>query len=141
MGNNSRALILYRQMSAKSYSSSGFNGGSRDSIPDISSISDISDFSDISSISADGSMLSSISQSISSSPSFGSISLLDYTDPENYMYYGAAAGGLLLIICVIMKKRGTFEKIKKVSSEFIESLPSALLENRAICQAGLQSHG
>ena len=39
------------------------------------------------------------------------------------MYYGAAAGVLLLIIGVIMKKRGTFEKIKKVSSEFIESLP------------------
>ena len=57
------------------------------------------------------------------------------------MYYGAAAGVLLLIIGVIMKKRGTFEKIKKVSSEFIESLPLDLIENRAICQAGLQSHG
>ena len=44
------------------------------------------------------------------------ISLLDYTDPENYMYYGGAAVAvILLIIGVIMKKRGTFEKIKKVS--------------------------
>ena len=52
---------------------------------------------------------------VRSMPSFMGISLLDYTDPENYMYYGGAAAVILLIIGVIMKKRGTFEKIKKVS--------------------------
>ena len=49
--------------------------------------------------------------------SLESISLLDYTNPDNYVYYGiAAAGVLLLIILIIMKKKGSFEKIKKVCS-------------------------
>ena len=52
-----------------------------------------------------------------SSDSLESISLLDYTDPDNYVYYGiGAAGILLLIILIIMKKKGSFEKIKKVFS-------------------------
>ena len=45
---------------------------------------------------------------------FGSISLLNYSDPDNYMYYGIAASVLLLIVGIIMNKRGTFDKIKKV---------------------------
>ena len=50
-----------------------------------------------------------------SSDSLESISLLDYTDPDNYVYYGiGTAGVLLLIILIIMKKKGSFEKIKKV---------------------------
>ena len=49
---------------------------------------------------------------------FGSISLLDYTDPDNYMYYGIAASVLLLIVGIIMHKRGTFDKIKKVKKVY-----------------------
>ena len=55
-----------------------------------------------------------------------SISLLDYTNPDNYVYYGTAAAGiLLLIVLIIMIKKGKFEKIKKVclSNETICSKP------------------
>ena len=60
-------------------------------------------------------MSDSIDSLESVSDSLESISLLDYTDPDNYVYYGiGAAGILLLIILIIMKKKGSFEKIKKV---------------------------
>ena len=71
---------------------------------------------------------------------FGSISLLNYTDPDNYMYYGIAASVLLLIVGIIMNKRGTFDKIKKVRLKSCLEL-SSYSENDPFCKTGLQPYG
>ena len=72
---------------------------------------------------------------------FGSISLLNYSDPDNYMYYGIAASVLLLIVGIIMNKRGTFDKIKKVIQKKNLAELSLYSENDPLCKKRLQPYG